>query len=282
MANAFEWDIGVAMLTTYDPDGFVSTQVDAPGENNAQVHSYENHFPYGLYARASDAPLDGNSAPDPTKSHQVLYALEGGQGHSWPMENPSIISLLPTLQPGESLFYGPMGQFVRTTIDGHILMWTPGTGGGPDQSLMFGPDGFSVSGSWGKIQLDENGITLQTAAGARIDLGAAGGIPAPTSAIGTHITMQAGAIDAQCTGFSAGPDTSAGGIAAPLPNGIFLMAWMLSVNAALTAIASTIQAGGVTSMGPAQFPTAAAVVAAVASVIPPTPVTLYTNANGMF
>ena len=104
MPNTFEWDIGLGLVSAWDADGFGATQVDVPGEQNAGVAPYENHFPYGLYARPLAPTMDGNGLPDPTTANQVLYALEGGNGHAFPLENPQVVQLLPTIQPGESLW----------------------------------------------------------------------------------------------------------------------------------------------------------------------------------
>jgi hypothetical protein len=120
-----EWDLGVSVLSTYDEDGFLGHQVDATGENKAGVVPYETHHFHGFIGRAGDATRDGSGEVDPATAHQLLFAMEGGKGHSYLLENPALVLKLPNLLPAETMHYGPMGQFQRMKADGSIARWAP-------------------------------------------------------------------------------------------------------------------------------------------------------------
>lgn len=96
--NYLSFDIGVAMLTTYDEDGFPVVQVDAFGEENSGVVPYEHHSQFGIISRPHD-PADGQGC-------QVLYAMEAGRGHAWVLSDPRVIPLLPPIDKGGSCIYG--------------------------------------------------------------------------------------------------------------------------------------------------------------------------------
>lgn len=277
----WEWDIGVATVTAYDADGFGSTQVDVPGEQQAGVAPYENHFPYGLYARPLEPTVDGDGNPDPTSANQVLYALEGGIGHSFPLENPAVIQLLPTIKPGETLFYGPKGQIIRTTIDGQMLIWCPAPDGSGevDFNMAWGSEGVTWNGRWGSFSQSDAGVTVTAPGGASLEMGAIGGAPGPLSAVSSSVTVKAGniALEGNVT-------IGAGSIGvAPGVNGTFLLAKLAAIDSALKAIIQLIPTGiAPTSGGPVTYATLALAIAAVAASIPATPVNLYTDANGTF
>jgi hypothetical protein len=278
--NAFQWDIGVGVTSSADADGIGYTQVDVPGEQKARVAHYENHFPYGLYGRVLDPAVDGNGNPDPSTANQVKYALEGGTGHAFPMENPSVLALLPTPKPGETLFHGPLGQFIRGTVDGQFALSAPPPAGSgqPDFIASFGSEGVMFVGRWGSLKLDDTGFHITTAAGATFDLGGVSGLPGPLSAVSSSCAMNAGSITLQ------GNTTIGGGELgiAPGVNGTFLLAMLTAIKTALTAIATTMATGTVGGPTAQQFATAAAVVAAVAAVVPATPVNLLTDSNATY
>lgn len=277
----WEWDVGIGLVTAYDVDGFSSTQLDVPGEQNAGVAPYENHFPYGIYARPLAPTFDGNGNPDPATANQVLYALEGGKGHAWPLENPLVVQLLPTIQPGETLFYGPKGQIIRTTLDGQMTVWCPAPDGSgqPDFNMSWGSEGVTWVGRWGTFKHDDSGVHFATTAGATIDIGGVSGLPGPMSSVGSSVAVQAGNISLT------GNVTIGGGQlgVAPGVNGTFMLAKLAAIDAALKAIIQLIPTGiAPTSGGPVTYATLALAIAAVAASIPATPVNLYTDANGTF
>lgn len=107
MSGEFDHDMGVAMLTEVDADGFISIQIDAYGEQDSGVAAYEAHAPLGYYARPLDPTKDENGEPKPEESCTVLYALEGGRGHAWAQGDPRLTKKLPKLRKGGTMWGCP-------------------------------------------------------------------------------------------------------------------------------------------------------------------------------
>jgi hypothetical protein len=276
--SAFEWDIGVSTGTVVDGDGICRSSIDVPGEQKARVTPAEHHFPYGVYSRPLTPTTDSTGNPDPATANQLLYSMEGGHMHAWPMENPSVLALLPTIQPGETIFHGPLGQFWRMTNDGQMACFCPppaGNSGSPPFTMNVGPSGFVISGPWGSLRLDGSGFHITTSSGATFDLGGVSGLPGPLSAVSSSAILNAGSIS--LTGNTV---IGAGAIGqAPGVNGTFLLAKLGSIDAALKAISTTLATGvAPTGGGPVIFSAIGTVIAAVASSITAMPALLYTDA----
>jgi len=102
--NFLDFDIGIAVLSTYDGDKFPGIQIDAYGEKKSGVPPYEQHSPSGFLSRPHDPDTDSNG--NPTIGCTVLYALEGGRGHAWVSHDPRVVPILPLLTRGGSVMYG--------------------------------------------------------------------------------------------------------------------------------------------------------------------------------
>jgi len=277
MPAVIEWDIGVAMLSEYDGDDFLGIQIDAEGEENSGVHAYEAQHPYGCKGRPFDPTVDGKGVPDPTTANQVLFGLEGGKGHSIALGNPSVTKKLPLLKPGETLFYGGKGQFIRAMEDGGFGLWAPGDG--IDFSGTLGADGIFFAGPWGTFELSKNGFHVKHASGARIDLGAIGGLPAPLNAIGSYCKIAAGAVDLNATAVTLGPDGTAPVSLAGVPALVSILSTVqTSLTQIATAITTFVSAGGA-AFTPAALAAVPAAVTAAATAIGTAQQLLATNAK---
>lgn len=104
MPGYLEFDLGVAVLTEYDKDGFLTCQHDAYGEEKSGVAPYESHHMYGRISR----PHDPETGPDgaPQLGCTVLYAMDGGIGHQWYLADPRVTPLLPRVKKGGNCNYG--------------------------------------------------------------------------------------------------------------------------------------------------------------------------------
>lgn len=189
------FDIGVAMLTTYDEDGFPVVQVDAFGEENSGVVPYEQHSQFGIISRPHD-PADGRGC-------QVLYAMEAGRGHAWVLSDPRVIPLLPPIDKGGSCIYG--GNIKAPTffnIDGvtnSVMLYVPydlDDDGVPQKAMSFsisvdnkGEEVITIAhGEGTAIILNKDSAILKNAAGdAYIEVGASGII------LNGAVTIQGGA-----------------------------------------------------------------------------------------
>lgn len=98
MSDVIEFDIGTALYTAYDDDGFLTVQIDAYGGQQSGVIPYEVHSPHGLLTRPHDPDDDGEC--------QVLYGLEGGRGHAWFCSDPRVIPYIPQITKGGTVLYG--------------------------------------------------------------------------------------------------------------------------------------------------------------------------------
>jgi hypothetical protein len=102
--NYLEFDIGTAVLTEYDKDGYPTVQVDSYGEEKSGTRAYELHSPHGLISRCFDPKTDAKGSK--VQGCAVLYALDGGQGHAWLQSDPRVIPLLPPIEKGGTCLYG--------------------------------------------------------------------------------------------------------------------------------------------------------------------------------
>ena len=120
MNGVFEFDLGLAMLSVYDADGFLGVQIDGIGEAQSGLQPYALHHTYGFASRPVDPDVDATGLP--TAGCSVLFALEGGVGHSWLAGDPRITPKLPPLAKGGSIQYAATGAFAL--FDGVTGTWT--------------------------------------------------------------------------------------------------------------------------------------------------------------
>lgn len=104
MSNYLGLDIGIAVSTVYDDDGFPGIQVDSYGEQQSGTAPYDHHSPLGILSRPHDPDTDDNG--NPLRGCTVLYGLDGGKGHAWLSHDPRTVPLLPPLKKGGLVCYG--------------------------------------------------------------------------------------------------------------------------------------------------------------------------------
>lgn len=199
------WNLGLATLSEYDDDDFVGLQVDTLSQGEG-MPPFELHHSYGFAARPLDPDEDGLGCT-------ALYALEGTRkGYAWLCNDPRIAAKLPKLRKGESLFYGPKGQFVRHCEDGRIVACTY-VDGDPNKFAIFwelSPDkGFELETPWGYLRFGPNGFHVRHSSGARIDLGSIAGLPAPLDALASYVNISAKLVSVEGSAVSQGTDGGA-------------------------------------------------------------------------
>lgn len=240
-----KFDLYTAALSDLDGDGFVGVQLDLYGEQEAGGPPAELHSPYGFLSRPldPDTDADGNA----TLGCQALVADEGGTRHAWLGSDPRIIPILPSLKKGESLLYGPKGQFVRMHADGRVSLFTTddGTMTGNTVAMEVRPDGFRWICPWGKITFDATGFHVLHSSGARLDLGAIGGLPAPLDSLASYATMGAAMVSVEGSVVSLGTDAGATEPAAKAQTVLAVLgALTTAVSALQTAVAAIAAAAG--------------------------------------
>lgn len=218
-SNGLEFDLGSVLLSEDDDQGGRYIQTD--GYGGASSPSIELHAPYGLHSKPLD-PVIGKNGVAATAC-KALIAYEGDRGHAWLAEDPRIIALLPTLKPGESIFYGPTSNFLRAHADGRMSLYTTDDGTPNGHAIMRSVDPDPTIGGcvdqtpWGSTMLNQTGWHVTTVAGATIDLGGIGGIPAPVGdAVGTYCDITADSVTLNASAICLGAGTSPVALATPL------------------------------------------------------------------
>ena len=196
--DCLDLDIQSSVMSSYDADGVLSCSPDAYGELDATVEPHWSHHPLGFIGRPLDPALDGKGQADPTQSSMLLVGTYGPNCHAWPLEDVRVMPLIPQLQKGESLQYGPYwGNFSHCRADGTVSMVTtekPASGGASAQTyLAIGPDGsLEFASKYGRVIFGSSGFHVNHISGARLDMGALSGFPAPLDAVASHFSVQAG------------------------------------------------------------------------------------------
>lgn len=226
--------LGIATFSGIDETGFIAVQIDAFGENKSGVSPYPLSHSYGFAAR----PLPLRNG----KGCGTYYWQKGSsEGFAWLANDPLVQALLPEIQPGESFHYGPTGQFVRCHADGRISIFTTddATPNGRSVYSQVGPKGFTRVAPWGRETFDPNGFHLLHVSGARIDLGAVGGLPVPLDALNSYVTLSAQMLRLEGAVVSIGP---ADGVGMPAAKATIAQASDTEIVVAIDAIMLALEA----------------------------------------
>lgn len=240
-----KFDLYTASYSDIDPDGFVGIELDLFGEQEAGAPPAELHSPFGFLSRPLDPDVDADG--NATLGCQALVADEGGTRHAWLGSDPRIIPLLPSLKKGEALFYGAKGQFVRMHEDGQISLFTTddGTMNGNTIAMEVRPDGFRWICPWGKITFDKTGFHVLHSSGARLDLGAIGGLPSPLDTLSSYVSISAAMASVEGSVVSLGTDAGATEPAAKAMTVLSVLGSLMSaVQALKTAVEEIAAAAG--------------------------------------
>lgn len=199
------FQLGTVLWSGYDDDDVLGVQVDTAGDTgSAPLEMLHQH---GFASRPLDPDVD--AATQTAVGCVVQYAYQGsGQGFAWVSGDPRSLAKVPRLQKGESIQYGPQGNFVRCHADGSISLATTddGTFDGRSIFLRVLPTGLVFSFPFGRLTFDATGFHVLHSSGARIDLGAIGGMPAPLDALNSYATLSARMVSLQGSATSLGTD----------------------------------------------------------------------------
>lgn len=132
-------------------------------------------------------PYDYNASGQAARAHSIVLdpdnkfiGITHGKGHSVRLRDDGSITLSTFLDADPDSY----SIFLRVSPDEGLLCETPWG------RLSFGPDGFHVRHS----------------SGARIDLGAIGGMPAPLDALASYVTISAAIASIEASAVSQGTD----------------------------------------------------------------------------
>lgn len=273
-------------LSEYDDDGFLGFQIDADGDTvdgapelEAQVTPFEALHVYGFLSRPLDPTTDGGGQV--TGGSYGLTFWEGARGYSVALHDSRVVPALARTQKGESVQYGAANNFIRCHADGRIsqMCTTDGTENGDMVACETGPDGFAWRAPWGTLTHNKYGFHYRHSSGARLDLGAISGLPAPLDQLGAYATLEAPIISLKGAAVKLGVGTFE-----PAAKALTLLAGLAPVASAHTADANAmtllataltaIQAALAATVPPVGAGTAAPIAAAVAAL------TAASTANG--
>lgn len=103
-AHALALDLGVAVLSEYNADGFLGIGIDAYGEDAAGLQPAEAHHPFGFLGRPLDPDVDGAGQPTLGAS---LYRFDEENGTTVLVcGDPRVTAKLPQVAKGGSIQYG--------------------------------------------------------------------------------------------------------------------------------------------------------------------------------
>ena len=127
-------DLGMAILSTYDADGFLGIGVDVPGYETAGTSTFDARFPYGTFGRPRDPDV---SADQSSRLGAItLFGFAGRDRHAWVLDDPRVTPKLPQAPKGTWGAYADTGRdelpvLVLDGATGSFALRVPhSTGGG--------------------------------------------------------------------------------------------------------------------------------------------------------
>jgi hypothetical protein len=259
--------LGKVLGSSYDADGFLGVQIEVFGKKS--VGWFELSTPHGSVSR----PLD----PDDAGFCQAYYWYEGTRGYAQLANDTRTAANLPQIEKGETIVHHPLGTgFVRMHADGGMSLFTThdNTPNGRSVFLTIDRTGQVFNFPYGRLTFNDTGFHLLHNSGARIDLGAVGGLPAPLSdAVKSYLILSADSVKVEGSAIKIGPR---GVPSQPLALATQTLAALSALQGVITALASP---GGIIappSGGPCTFgaavatalANAASVLAASATTLP--------------
>jgi hypothetical protein len=246
--SPIHWDLGLALFSGYDSDGFLEVQPDADGEQDAGVEAYEVHGPGGLHHRPWDPVVDPNTLlPDAAQSATILAAERGQMGVVLVLGDPRVLPTLPPLAKGETAIYGNAGQFSRYFADGSIAHFTTTTGGAQTGQTIVSwltPTERDFSAPWGRETFDAFGWRVTCSNGGSVSASIMmGGSTGLAPGVDAYCTIQAATIELDGN-VSIGPTGFPQfGVLQATPSVVVLTAFaaaVTSLTAAVTALAAAV------------------------------------------
>lgn len=251
--------LGKVLASAYDDDGFLCVQIEtfSSAGTGKTVGWFHLSNPHGMQVR----PLD----PEGLVACQAFYWYDGTQGYAMLANDPRTQSDVSIqLQKGEAIIHNPLGVgFVRMRADGEIALFTTSdnTPDGRSVSLAINSKGLVFNFPYGRLTFDDTGFHVLHNSGARIDLGAVGGLPSPLDQLSSYVSIKAAVAKVEGVAVKIGPR---GALASPTANATETLVVFEAVATALDAVAAALTAiVGVPVVSPAGAGPAAAAAAAI-------------------
>lgn len=209
------------------------------------------------------ARIDPEMDDIPPDGTQVLVAVAAGRSIS----SDGVIlksvrpdaKFVPLRKPGEKIQLGPASNFMRMHADGVMSLCTrtENTDKGKSVYLQVRPDGFRLVHPLVKCTLDATGFHVNHASGARVDMGAVSGLPAPLDTLGSYVALSAALVRIEGAAVMLG---TAAGVGTPVARSD-------QVILALGEIMGPLMAAVVTAVGATGGPGSSAAATALATAV---------------
>jgi hypothetical protein len=164
-------EMGAAVFTGYNVDGFPVVQHDAQGEE-PRVDAYELHHQFGFWSMPRDPDADKTGKPIEGKACNLQIGKQGNEIHAWLGYDPRFIPVVPKPKKGGSMRYSAAGSFeIFDGDDGTSTLYVPIPGEDKAHVFTVGIDGNGLpwiglehSNGMSLVML-ERSITIKNAAG---------------------------------------------------------------------------------------------------------------------
>lgn len=177
-------------------------------------------------------------------------------------------SIVGNMEEGETCVYAP-GSMAYAVFknDGGVSIGTTSTNNPDGYSNFFQvrPTGFAWHCQWGTMRFDATGFHINHRSGARLDLGAIGGLPAPLDQLSSYATMSAATVTLDGTAVHVGGASTP--IADTAAKSTPLMLYLAALNAAVAAVAAVASAATPTAASAAALETMATALETLASAV---------------
>ncbi len=243
--------IGAAVLSTA-VDNITNTIL-------AQIGSIGDEYVYSDKAEWYQHVGFSSRPSKPKKGHQAAECVAIRDDRDVVIASRDIRSqqIYGNLKDGETCLWaggddGTGQGRVILKADGSINIFATSDNTDAGNSVYFrvAPDGFAWVAPWGTIKFDPSGFHVRHASGARIDLGAMGGLPSPLDVLTSYATMTAASVG--LVGTIAGGGSS-GDTAAKSSALISFATALGAVGTALAANTPTAGAGSALEIAAAQL-----------------------------
>ena len=112
--GTIEFDVGNAILSTYDENGFLGIGIDVPGGEQSGTGTFENFAPFGTFSRPRDPSVGANGQR--TLGATTLYGYMGAGRFAWVYDDPRVVPKLPQASPGSWGAYADTGRADLTVM----------------------------------------------------------------------------------------------------------------------------------------------------------------------
>lgn len=199
--------------------------------------------------------------PTSAQGHEVIARL-GWPGMGVPQRGSQAILVFPggfTLAHGAGVVIATPGDprnamngaNTRTSDTGKHTRMTTDTGDTTGHAIYdeVSPEGFRWRGPWGEVSFGPNGFHVQHISGARIDLGAIAGLPAPLNALGSYCTISGAMVHVEGSAIAIGTEA---GVSEPIAKATSVLAIVSLIADVLAGLAAglTSTTGGPVTVVP--------------------------------